>query len=391
MSGARVLLVGGANEMFVYRTAVCLVDAGHDVGVLTTERWSSLRTSKLIGRVSHVDPDVLGGDDDIVSVALARVIAEHRAEVVFATDLPALAACQRALPTLLVPSVAMPSSDVVGACHDKGRFADLLDEIGVPAPTGTQVLAGRAEVDAAVVDWPAIVKPVDGDGGIGVARLDGHGDLVAHVRSGGPGTGFPLLVQEFVPGVDIDCSFYAEDGTILAWAVQRPVAGEDALEFLLDERVVDVCRRLVAALAYDGLGHADLRVDERDGSIRCIELNPRVWGSVHFAHAAGANFPDLAVRRALGDRDLTLRPPVGTCTNSPLDRVAALRGVLGLPFAVPPALDRASAALYRTKHADPVPMTIQRMRSRLWHARQRGRARSRDGASVRRAARHASG
>jgi predicted ATP-grasp superfamily ATP-dependent carboligase len=77
-----------------------------------------------------------------------------------------------------------------------------------------------------------------------------------------------------------------------------------------------------------GLRDADLRIDDRDGSVRMIELNPRLWGSVHYSHFVGANFPELAVRRALGESVTELDPPVGRCRSYGLPIAQAAQAML---------------------------------------------------------------
>jgi biotin carboxylase len=48
--------------------------------------------------------------------------------------------------------------------------------------------------------------------------------------------------------------------------------------------------KVFAAVDYTGLGHTELIRDERDGSYKFIELNPRLWGSVGILAAAGVDF-----------------------------------------------------------------------------------------------------
>jgi len=45
-----------------------------------------------------------------------------------------------------------------------------------------------------------------------------------------------------------------------------------------------------AAFEYTGLGHTDFIRDDRDGTFRFLEINPRVWGSIGLGRLAGVDF-----------------------------------------------------------------------------------------------------
>jgi len=361
--------------MFTHRASMCLADDNYSVVVATAQRFSSMRTSREVTATHYIPLNVLRSANADSTTAIAAAVERHRADVVFPTDLVALRACTGAASQLPIPVICSPSNEVVDTCHNKDRFAELLTKIGAPHPHTTAVHS-LEQARRLTFDRPMIAKPIDGDGGIGVNRVDNVEEFDRHTRSGLPGTRLPLLVQEFVPGVDIDCSFYAEGGNILAWAVQtRSSANDPLIEFVLDDRVVSVCRLVVAALGYDGLGHADLRIDERDGTVKVIELNPRVWGSVQYAHFVGAAFPGFAVRRALGLDAEPPQPPVGSCRNPPLEALSALKGLLGRQIVAPPGLSEAEQRMFIAKHADPMPHVVRRLRSKIWRAREGARAR----------------
>ena len=376
MTGERVLVVSGGNEMFAYRTAVCLADDGFGVVVATPKRSSSLRFSRYVSGTTRLSMDRCGPDHESVAIALAGAVEKHRADVVFPADLVALSACRAAAAHLSVPIVATPSPEVVDVCHDKGRFAQLLDRIGCPQPAQPVVIGSLDEINVITFDRPMIAKPVDGDGGIGVARVDSADELRRHLNSRLPGTGLPLLVQEFIPGSDIDCSFYAEGGLLLTWAVQtRESLADPLIDFVIDDRVVELCKVVVSALGYEGLGHADLRIDERDGSVRFIELNPRVWGSVHYANFLGANFPAFAVRRAMGQQGNPSDPPVGPCRDPDLQAVQAVKALVGRPITAPANLRDAEKRMFVSKHEDSMPLAFMNVRSLVWKRWQRAKSR----------------
>jgi hypothetical protein len=44
----------------------------------------------------------------------------------------------------------------------------------------------------------------------------------------------------------------------------------------------------------------EFKQDQRDGSLRLMEVNARFWGSLQLAIDAGVNFPELAAKVAVG-------------------------------------------------------------------------------------------
>jgi len=68
------------------------------------------------------------------------------------------------------------------------------------------------------------------------------------------------------------------------------------IEFVYDERVVQVVERLMRLLNWSGVAHIDLRFDQDEDEIKVIEINGRYWGSLLGSLNAGINFPALAVQ-----------------------------------------------------------------------------------------------
>jgi predicted ATP-grasp superfamily ATP-dependent carboligase len=72
------------------------------------------------------------------------------------------------------------------------------------------------------------------------------------------------------------------------------------VEYTEDEQAVDVGRRLVSAIGWDGVADIDLIFDERDKNVKILEINPRFWQSLLGSLAAGVNFPLIACLTAIG-------------------------------------------------------------------------------------------
>ncbi len=193
----------------------------------------------------------------------------------------------------------LPDPKMFALGTNKAQLAAFMDLRGIPHP---RTLSGTGR-NLSNLDWvgwkfPVLLKPDRGSGGQGInlcvdaAELSDALDRVASFEG-------QFLVQELIPGSDVDCSFLAVEGKIVAWSTQRAIAKPrgfgPATEIVLEEHpgLVRLTEQLCSALRWSGVGHLDTIQDERDGSYRVLELNGRFWTTLLASSAAGVNFPEL--------------------------------------------------------------------------------------------------
>jgi D-aspartate ligase len=110
-----------------------------------------------------------------------------------------------------------------------------------------------------------------------------------------------LMVQEFVPGTGHEQYSFAAlcgDGEPLVSMVARrtrqfPIEFGRASTFVESVEAPDVeqtARRLLAHLRYTGLVEVEFKRDPRDGILRLLDVNPRVWGWHTLGRRAGVDF-----------------------------------------------------------------------------------------------------
>ena len=145
---------------------------------------------------------------------------------------------------------------------------------------------------------PFVIKPTDRHGGAGYRLIRTRTDFHEGLQGDPAYAHAPLVAQEFIPGKDVDISVLAVAGTIRHASVQTPEGG--GLRFVDDEAAVHVAQRLVQQSTYSGVLHLDGRRDERDGRIKLIEANPRVWGSIRASAWCGLDFVEAGIAVARG-------------------------------------------------------------------------------------------
>jgi predicted ATP-grasp superfamily ATP-dependent carboligase len=192
---------------------------------------------------------------------------------------------------------ATASPDLIARLDNKWSFHALLGKLDLPSPGGMLIHAlDDPALDA--VPFPAVIKPLAIGGGIGIHCVSSRAEMNAAL-SQWPAAQVPFLIQEYLPGKDIDISILADRGRIVAHAVQA-WDGQYRLRFFDDPDAYDMARHLVEQTGFSGVAHFDMRRDARDGELRFIECNPRFWATVDAAVQAGVNFAALGVQMAMG-------------------------------------------------------------------------------------------
>lgn len=159
-------------------------------------------------------------------------------------------------------------------------------------------------------DWtyPLLLKPIwDGGGdrgGKNVRLMESYSQLERFLRRTNPVSG-SYLVQEYIPGYDIDCSLLSNQGKLLAYTIQKgfitsQLQYSPGIELLDEPALRDQLEFMISALDWSGIAHLDFRYDQRDGSFKLVDFNARYWTTLLGSLAGGINFPDLACQTALG-------------------------------------------------------------------------------------------
>lgn len=343
----RALALAGMEHLSV-AVLRALSERGIAAAVAGCGDGAMVRSSRRCRRFYSVAPgsaELAAAGDDVVEAA-ARAAEDFGADVVVPVDVSGALLASRLRARLPGPAFyPTPAPETLLRLDDKWRFHELLGELGLPRPRAW-LAADSAEL--AAVPVPVVCKPRTGFGGIGVR--------VARDKEGLAGVAaFPVVAQEYVPGEDVDVSFLAQEGRLVAWAVQVRRGG--TIHFIDDEGVVDFARRLAGMTRYTGLAHVDMRYRAGScGEALPIECNPRFWGTFLHTIGLGVDFLGAGLQIAEGGAPAPLAAaPVGSCPGA-RDALRALAGGRGL--------DAGAWAHLRQKVSDPGP-ELRKMYLRL--------------------------
>ncbi|HKH22348.1 MAG TPA: carbamoyl-phosphate synthase large subunit, partial [Solirubrobacterales bacterium] len=194
----------------------------------------------------------------------------------------------------------------IEAAEDRGRFAAVLDQLGLRAPAwGEASTAAEAAEVAERIGYPVLVRPHYVIGGRGMRLARGPDELEL---------GGPALVDEFLEGaleLDVDCLCDGEHAWVAAILEHVEAAGVHSGDSAcvvpapsvtpeLESEIRRAASALAGALSVRGLLNLQLALRGRE--LYVLEANPRASRTVPFvSKAVGAPLAKIACRLMLGE------------------------------------------------------------------------------------------
>jgi D-aspartate ligase len=209
-----------------------------------------------------------------------------------------------------------PSWDVLARIQSKRGQLEAAERVGIAVPRWSALgSAAEARKAADELGYPVLVKPSTTEGfkrrfGRQAFRCESAAEAErAYIES----EEYEPLLQELVPGGDAQLytlgSYLAADGEPLGLFCGRklrqtpPGVGTCRVgEAVWVEEVVDQGLTLLRALEHTGLSQVEFKRDPRDGVLRLMEVNPRLWQWHGLAAACGVDLPRIAYEDLTGDR-----------------------------------------------------------------------------------------
>jgi ATP-grasp in the biosynthetic pathway with Ter operon len=205
------------------------------------------------------------------------------------------------LDRLGVSTYPMPDSGSFEMLNDKWRFHRYCSELGIRVPKAIN-LNSKTDIDfdqvCATAGLPFVLKPTNKSNGLGVSVICSREQLHREVLANRKYDFSPLIVQSFIPGLDIDISVLSEGGHIKHFAIQT--RKEKMLCFVQNEELVKSTGAIIRGLRYTGVIHIDARLHAASREIFLVEANPRFWASLDEATLCGLNFVRAGMHTFMG-------------------------------------------------------------------------------------------
>lgn len=254
----------------------------------------------------------------------------------------------------------------IRAAQDRVQLFETADAIGVPTPD-TALLDEWDDWSEQTVIKPRYGVTVDDDesryGEVQFPQpgsppdVDGVVDAMGHVP----------IVQEYVPG-NAEFGYFAlyDRGEAVASFQHRRIrsytysGGASVYRKAVDVPDLETHgRALLDQLDWHGPAMVEFKRDERDGSFRLMEVNPRFWGSLPLAVVAGVDFPALYYDLATGGVETPVHEyEVGVGCHTLLGEVSYLHSVARYDLdhaerpSLLPEIGRVAASILREPNFD---------------------------------------
>ena len=299
-----ILLVG--NDQHGVLAAVRALRAANYTPYLAIDKPGTYagRSRATVGTVRMPNPDV--DREGFVRTLAAAARRLRVAAVLPSADNHFLALAGREADFAGI-ALGTPSRESVDQATDKALLTELAAAAGLQTPP-TKCVRGEAVKG---VGYPAIIKPLrsrvqNPDGTISTYSAhfvsDGQIEQALDHLFGGEG-----LVQPYVPGVLISVAGVSWGGELVCalhqaslriWPV--PVGGSAYAETIAPNAELEQgVGRLLRRIGWSGLFHVQFIRNSR-GEHFLIDLNPRIYGTLALASAAGLNLPQIWVDLLLG-------------------------------------------------------------------------------------------
>lgn len=196
-----------------------------------------------------------------------------------------------------------PNSEQLNITQDKWSFYCFVKEHEFPTAESilfaedNNIICKTQPLNS--IEFPVLLKPTKEAGGRGIIRIDSQSELFSIIKQK------KLLVpkqryvlQSYIPGEDLCLGALCKNGEILSYVLHKDLlppsnsfGHQKVMEFVHNDSVIEVGRKLFSALGWNGMAFIDFRIDRRDNSIKLLEVNPRLGRAFLGALSAGVNFP----------------------------------------------------------------------------------------------------
>ena len=187
-------------------------------------------------------------------------------------------------------------ASAIDLAEDRGKFAELLQELGIAAPPhGEARDMGEARAVAARIGYPVVVRPSYVLGGRAMEIVYGEDELERFVASAAAaGPDHPVLIDRFLEGaIEVDVDAVCDGTDVFVGAVMEHIeeagvhSGDSSCQIppaTLSDEELDETERIVRTIArrIGVLGLINLQLAVKDERIWVLEANPRASRTVPF-------------------------------------------------------------------------------------------------------------
>jgi len=196
---------------------------------------------------------------------------------------------------------------------NKKRTYEIARSIGIPYPETIypESFQNLGKLSA-TIRYPVVIKGLQEAGKNVVAYANNRDELLQNFlrlcEENNLTEGNLPMLQQYIQGHGYGFFALYQHGVCKRVFMHKrirefPVTGgaSTCAQSFYDTRLRNYGMHLLDALKWHGVAMVEFKKDQRDGEYKLMEINPKFWGSLDLAIAAGVNFPYYLVQMAMGE------------------------------------------------------------------------------------------
>lgn len=213
--------------------------------------------------------------------------------------------------TMLLDKVAfsIPDYEIFMRGYDKNQLMKVCDANNIPHPRtlDLSILADGSEI--LDFNFPALIKPNQTAGARGFKMVNTFEELWRY---------FPGIyqeygachVQEYIPdgGRQFEAQILIKDNEVLMSTINEQIryypkeGGSSCFNQTVEnDYIIEICTKVLRLIQWEGFADFDLIEDPRDGTIKIMEINPRLPACIKASVIAGVDFPKAIIQLSLNE------------------------------------------------------------------------------------------
>ena len=301
----RVLILGSGTQGYV--TVKSLKKAGHKVYLLAKAGHNYADDSRYVD--VKIKTELSPDSEGYLKIVKETITCNHIDAVIPMGDIPSRFLSKNKEELLPIVHYVLPDIDIFEKGYDKNSLMALCAEKGYPHPQTINDVEDVDKLDVQRLQFPLLIKPNHTCGGRGMTLVHNFDELKAkypiisnqfgachlqqYIRQGGAQVEVQLYIDEnqklMASSVIHKYRWYPENGGSSCCATS-----------VKNDEAVDICYRLLKDIGWVGFADFDMIEDPDDGTLKIMELNPRIPACVKAAVVSGIDRPNLILSQYLG-------------------------------------------------------------------------------------------
>jgi carbamoyl-phosphate synthase large subunit len=212
------------------------------------------------------------------------------------------------------------SADAIDLASDRGRFENLLSQMGIPQAPGSAVTnTDEALKVASLIGFPLLVRPSYVLGGRAMEIVHNQGELETYIKLAIElDTGHPVLIDKYLLGKEVEIDAVSDGEAVFIPGIMEHIeragvhSGDSMAVYpgvnlteVEVKTIVDYSIRIGRALNVKGLMNIQFAIVSsgvsQGSTVYVLEVNPRASRTIPFiSKVTGVPMVDIAVRVMLG-------------------------------------------------------------------------------------------